>query len=390
MRRTLLAPFVVQLVKAIHLSVFSDPSPLGVGAVCLWAVSATDPIEFALKVGINEDKGPFVTVTRAAGQVQGSATSQALQTAGTHHLLALDINSGAVLSQLDFQVAEPAASDTSTSSPQSATTVVTESSSPTTTPTSAPDSTITSSPDQQPLSHTSSGTTSSPTANIGSNSASVKSQGSTDAPLPGTSSIQDSAANGTAGPLLSTTRRPNHTPIIAGTICAVIAVLALLIGALLLHRRRRKSYNTETTPYESVRPSGYDAVTVSDTSYYVAGTSESSTRFVSEKRKQAAASRPREPALSTAEKDPEPDPIERERILQSQRQQIERLLAQSDGVGSTSDSSASSSDFRAEIMRLKAAIQVLISAQGPHVVQQSGLVQGSADAPPPYLPSRSA
>ncbi|KAJ7577785.1 hypothetical protein C8J56DRAFT_1170880 [Mycena floridula] len=394
MRRILLALCLGHVVKAgIHLEIESQPISVGAGAVCHWYVGANDPFQFNLQVAWegSATATTFATVTRTVGQGNGTATSGPLTFAGGYVISAMSLT-GTLLSEIHFPVGLPGQGPSAPSSPLSLTTtthISTETSSPTVVSDNATGGgAITSSDQTQTQTHPTSSIT--PTSKSNSNLSSVITKSvPTEVTTPTTSSsVQDSALNQTGVPLISTASRSSHTGVIVGSICAVVVVLSLLIGALWIRRTRsrRESINREATPYGAI--TSYDAEmsepspradratifasqispNLPSTAHDVPPSSSGAqgsfnTRFVQAR----SDKRPREQQAI----EEEPDHPDRRRM-----REIEELLTEPEG--STSPSAASS-DLITENSRLKATIQVLIGS--------SNMGQGSAESPPPYLTS---
>ncbi|KAJ7588908.1 hypothetical protein C8J56DRAFT_51913 [Mycena floridula] len=160
----------------------------------------------------------------------------------------------------------------------------------------------------------------------------------------------------------------NTTPIIAGSVSAVILIIALIIGGLFISRRRQRLRNIAEFPYET---------SMSD----IAGP----TRFVPRGLSENGLSGPQlasEKQASPEQVVPGGEPTERQRFLQARAEEINRQLTESENaLTNVADAPPDlMTTLMAENIRQNAEIQRLRD------LISSDWALGLTDNPPPYYP----
>ncbi|KAJ7588912.1 hypothetical protein C8J56DRAFT_1026011 [Mycena floridula] len=328
-------------VEAFQLRLLSNPVALGAGADFQWDAVDTDPDQFTMEVVLDTmAQFPFSNVTRAR-RLQGGGTSSVLHIVGPHTMQAIESNTGEIIAQIHFQVSEPSTAVETTSKQSSTSSLITSHST---------DITHVQGPGTSNTVHEAISITSSFTSSITSSNPSVLN---------------------TASSIVS----PHHntTPIMAGTVSAVILIVALIIGGLFIRRRRQRLRNMTAIPYET---------SMADTARV----------FVTRKKTGLRENRRSGPQLASEKQaSPEPvvldgEPTERQRFLQNRAEEINKQLTESENVlTNVADPPPDLMGvLMAENIRQNAEIQRLRD------LISSDWALGLMDNPPPYYPHSEA
>lgn len=172
----------------------------------------------------------------------------------------------------------------------------------------------------------------------------------------------------------------NTTPIIAGSVFAVILIIALIIGGLFVLRRHQRIQNITAIPHETSM-----ADTAGPTRFVPRVSATRETTGLRENRRfgpQLAS----EKQVSPEPVVPDGQPTERQRFLQAAAEEINRQLTESENV------LTNAADTPPDLMRVLMAENIRQNAEIQRLrhLSSSDWVFGPTDNPPPSYPHSEA